>query len=423
MKTFDLSALQKPCECGRQHTLAVKDIIIEHDALTKLKDMLKDGILSGYSHPVILCDSNTLKAARGQMEEVIAALPVLELSPEGLHANNEGVALVEERIDRQADLILALGSGTIHDLSRYVAHEMGIDFVACPTASSVDGFVSTVAAMTWNGMKATLPAVAPVYVIADTTVLSKAPYRLTASGMSDLFGKYTALVDWRVAHLVTGEYICERICRMELDAINEVKECMAGLKSGDEEAHSRLMYALLLSGLAMQMVGNSRPASCAEHHMSHFWEMKVLNEELDALHGEKVGVGLLLVTREYHALERRIREGSCSVREWTGIEFDRIRDSFGKKGLYDATIKENTPDPMEGIKASDLEAKLTGIADIIRDGLPEEKELEDLLRRGGCCVTVGDIGLSEDIIPPSLELSCYVRNRLSLMRLKKMLVY
>ena len=261
MKTFDLSALQKPCECGRQHTLAVKDIIIEHNALKKLKGMLKDGILSDYSNPVILCDSNTLKAARGQMEEVIAALPVLELSPEGLHANNEGVALVEERIDRQADLILALGSGTIHDLSRYVAHEMGIDFVACPTASSVDGFVSTVAAMTWNGMKATLHAVAPVYVIADTTVLSRAPYRLTASGMSDLFGKYTALTDWRVAHLVTGEYICERICRMELDAINEVKECMAGLKSGDEEAHSRLMYALLLSGLAMQMVGNSRPAS------------------------------------------------------------------------------------------------------------------------------------------------------------------
>ena len=62
---------------------------------------------------------------------------------------------------------------------------------------------------------------------------------------------------------------------------------MKGIASGEPEDCEKLMYALILSGLAMQMVGNSRPASCAEHHLSHLWEMEVVNGPLDALHGEK----------------------------------------------------------------------------------------------------------------------------------------
>ena len=59
------------------------------------------------------------------------------------------------------------------------------------------------------------------------------------------------------------------------------------------------MYALLLSGLAMQMAGNSRPSSGAGHHISHLWEMEGINPALDALHGEKVGVALSLVCAKY----------------------------------------------------------------------------------------------------------------------------
>jgi len=464
--------LRGQCSCGREHMLAVKDIIIEKDALKQLPKMLENGILSSYRQPVILCDRHTLAAARMQLEGVLEHLPVIELDPKGLHADNSGVAAAEaalaaleengqaperaeihwgrEKEIGSIDLILALGSGTIHDLSRYIAHDRGIDFVSLPTAASVDGFVSTVAAMTWNGMKATLPAVAPVYVIADTAVIARAPYRLTASGMADLFGKFTAIADWQIAHAVTGEYYCERIARMEMDAIDDVKSCMDALRNDasdnagpssldltvqqiqaaaaatlseqTEEACAKLMYALLLSGLAMQMVGNSRPASCAEHHMSHFWEMEVLNDHIDALHGEKVGVGLLLVTRLYKHIAQKLRSGEYHVEAWGGLEMEKIEASYGKKGLMEGVMKENTPDPMARISPQQLKEAVPEIIRILDTTLPSEQEIRQLLTEGGCPASMEEIGLSCDLEEASLTLSPYVRNRLSFNRLRKMIV-
>ena len=416
-----------PCDCGREHKIEVKDIILGEYAAEKLLEALRNGDLSGYQYPMILCDQNTREAASGRLKKVWQLCDEIVLPAQNLHADNHGVDMVhrameEAGLDKEPDLLLAVGAGTIHDLTRYVAYERGIPFVSVPTAASVDGFVSTVAAMTWDGMKKTLPAVAPIYVFADTDIFSKAPYRLTASGVSDLMGKYIALADWRIAHEVTGEYICERICRMETDALETVCRCLDGLRDGTAEAYENLMYALLLSGLAMQMIGNSRPASCAEHHVSHLWEMEIINDYVDALHGEKVSVGLVLNLALYKKIAGSIHEGRCHVRPYEGLEDELIRETFGAKGLYEATIKENTPDPMLAVDAKQLENCLPKIAQII-DGLPEVDEILALLRRGGCVCDVGQIGLTEDIIPLTMQLSPYVRNRLSFNRISKMLVY
>lgn len=417
-----------PCSCGREHKIEVKDIVLGEHAAEELLKALRNGELSGYQHPMIICDQNTREAATYKLKEVWQLCSEIVLSPQGLHADNHGVDMVRQAMsaklgkEGEPDLLLAVGAGTIHDLTRYVAHEMGIPFVSVPTAASVDGFVSTVAAMTWNGMKKTLPAVAPIFVFADTGIFSRAPYRLTASGISDLMGKYIALADWRIAHEVTGEYICERICGMEMDALETVCGCLDGLKTGTAESYENLMYALLLSGLAMQMIGNSRPASCAEHHVSHLWEMEIINDHVDALHGEKVSIGLALNLELYKKIARSIHEGRCHTKPYEGLEDELIRETFGAKGLYEATIKENTPDPMLAVDPKQLDNCLPKIAQIIED-LPEADEILTLLRQGGCVYDVGQIGLTEDIIPLTMQLSPYVRNRLSFNRIRKMLVY
>ena len=415
------------CDCGREHKIKVKDIILGEHAAEKLWEAMRNGELSKYQHPIILCDQNTREAAIGRLREVWKLCSEIMLPSQNLHADNHGVDMVHQAMenagfDQEPDLLLAVGAGTIHDLTRYVAYEKGIPFVSVPTAASVDGFVSTVAAMTWDGMKKTLPAVAPIYVFADTGIFSRAPYRLTASGVSDLMGKYIALADWRIAHEVTGEYICERICRMEADALETVCRCLDGLKAGTAEAYENLMYALLLSGLAMQMIGNSRPASCAEHHVSHLWEMEIINDHVDALHGEKVSVGLVLNLELYKKIAKSIHEGRCLVKPYEGLEDELIRETFGAKGLYEATIEENTPDPMLAVDSKQLKKRLSKIAQII-DGLPEVDEILTLLKQGGCVCGVGQIGLTEDIIPLTMQLSPYVRNRLSFNRISKMLIY
>lgn len=417
----DADDFGRPCSCGKEHHIDVKDILIEAGAIDKLEEMMSEGELTEYISPLVICDINTYEATEEAMEDIYDRCQVITLDAEDLHANNYAVEIIQSNMEDDIDLILAVGAGTIHDLSRYVAHQQGIPFVSVPTAASVDGFVSTVAAMTWDGMKKTIPAVAPICVIADTDIFANAPSRLTASGASDLFGKYICLADWKIASLVTGEYICEEVCHLEKKAVKEVRSCAKGLREADSRDCEELMYALILSGLAMQMIGNSRPASCAEHHISHLWEMEVINGALDALHGEKVGIGLLLALREYKRIGKAIQEGRCQVREYGGMEEQLLKDTFGAKGVLDGILAENTPDPLEEIAPEVLEECLPQIAEII-EGLPDPEEMEELLERCGCVTKLEQIGLDESIVPMTLRLSPYVRNRLSLMRLRKMLV-
>ena len=365
------------CGCGKEHKIMVKDIIIESEAIKKLSMIMEK---EGFKNITIICDENTYAAAGEEIKEIIPKGKFINLKSENLNANEIAVQKVYECLSVENDVLIALGSGTIHDITRYVAYNKDIPFISVPTAASVDGFVSTVAAMTWRGDKKTFTAVSPIYVVADTDIFKEAPYRLTASGVSDLIGKYTALVDWKISSIVIGEYICNKVCNMEIDAVNKLCECVDDLVLGKLEAYEQLMYALILSGLAMQIIGNSRPASGAEHHMSHLWEMEVINKHLDAYHGEKVSVGLILVMEEYKKIKKSIENGRCRVKKYYGLEEDMLKEVFKSREMYDSIMKENTPDPLLNVNKVILQNRLESIAEIL-EKLPTLDFVKDTLKR------------------------------------------
>ena len=177
-----------------------------------------------------------------------------------------------------------------------------------------------------------MPGVAPLFVLADTDIIKEAPLYLALSGAGDIFGKYTALADWKIAHALTGEYFCPVIEKMTRQAVEAVYSCCRGLKTQDASAFEQLTYALILSGLAMQLMGNSRPASGCEHHISHLIEMgpAAFAFSSDALHGEKVGVGTILASRAYHHLGQ-IPDLSSLIREYAFPEEAVIRSFYGEK--------------------------------------------------------------------------------------------
>lgn len=411
---FQLDPFKAPCGCGIPHTVSVEEIVLESDALLALPGWVEK---REFHQPVMLCDHNTRAAAGDRLLALFdRPVEVVCLDPQGLHADEKAVALAESQLP-EADLLLAVGSGTIHDITRYLAAKMGIPFVSVPTAASVDGFVSTVAAMTWYGYKKTLPAVAPIAVFADSRILAAAPRRLTASGFADLLGKIAALADWRASHLVTGEPVCDRICQMEEDAMDAVCRQLSGIGAGDPDACEALMYGLLLSGLAMQMMGNSRPASGAEHHFSHLWEMEVINPHVDALHGEKVGVGLVLALEYYHRLADDLSAG-VGLSGYDGVEKELL-DRFEAPDVRRQVEEENTPDPLAAVDRKKLLAVREELAALLH-ALPTGEEAAGMLRQAGAPVAMADIGLDEGLAGLSARLSPYVRARLTVMRLAKL---
>lgn len=418
----DADDFARPCSCGREHHIDVKGIVIGSGAIEKLEEEMSDGDLKEYISPLLICDTNTYKVTEEQMEDIYDRCQVLILDADDLKSDERAVEIVENYMEEDIDLVLAVGAGTIHDLSRFVAHRYRIPFVSVPTAASSDGFTSTVADMTWNGVKKVFQASAPLFVFADTDIFSKAPARLTASGVSDILGKYIALADWKIASILTDEYYCQEIVKLGTKAVRTVKDNLKEIAAGEEDACEKLMYALVLSGLAMQMTGNSRPASGAEHHLVHLWDMEVINGHLNALHGEKVSAATMLVLLEYKKIADAIRRKNCRVHTYREEDGELLRETFGRKGVLEAVRKENEPELLDEISTRQLSDSLPEILEIL-DALPSVTDMQEMMSIAGCVNTVRDIGLPGEAVAESLRLAPYTRRKLSLLRLRKMLTY
>ena len=178
---------QGKCECGKEHATSTEFCVIEKGCLKNFSKYVKQFNFKGTS--VAIYDQNTYEATCNVRPN--ADFEIV-LSPENLHADNHGVAAAKESLPAKFDYLIAVGSGTVHDITRYIAYERGVEFISCPTAASVDGFCSSVAAMTWDGFKKTFTAVAPKIVVADTEIIKNAPIRLAKSGFGDMVGKYIA---------------------------------------------------------------------------------------------------------------------------------------------------------------------------------------------------------------------------------------
>ena len=156
--------------------------------------------------------------------------------------------------------------------------------------------------------------------------------------------------------------------------------------------------------------------------MSHLWEMEVINKHLDAYHGEKVSVGLILVMEEYKKIKKSIENGRCRVKKYYGLEEDILKEVFKSREMYDSIMKENTPDPLLNVNKVILQNRLESIAEIL-EKLPTLDFVKNTLKRAKAVTTLEEIGLSNDIKQNSIRVSPYVRSRLTLMRISKMLEY
>ena len=408
---IDANEYKRVCKCGKCHEMTTKACIIDSKCINDAENLIEKYGIFGKS--VAVYDENTYRAVGGAL--AFADYEVI-LSPDNLHADEHGVKQLSERLPEDYDYLIAVGSGTVHDITRFCAYEADKPFVSVPTAASVDGFCSSVAAMTWKGYKKTFTAKAPTLVIADLDIISKAPMRLTKSGFGDMIGKYIALADWKIANLIVGEYFCDYIYSMTFDATQAVLASAKGIARGDKDSYGKLTYGLLMSGLAMQLLGNSRCASGAEHHISHLIEMRPigLGAESSALHGEKVGVGTLLCARKYH---QTLENPKLCYDDYEPAEKEYIEKMFGN-GLTASIIEENRVDACFGIKGEAINSKLEQIKKIVNE-IPNAEALEEIYRELGVIGTLSEIGVPEELSDTLLEYSPLVRNRLTLMRLSR----
>ncbi len=257
---------------------------------------------------LVITDRHTMPMSR----PIVSALEGQGNPVELCHFDCDGPVADEATVARAraagegADYLLAVGAGTLNDVAKYAGFLLGKPSGVFATAPSMDGFTSGVTPLIENGFKITKNAQVAQDVLMDPAVLAAAPSVMIGAGVGDILAKYCCLTDWRMSSLLTGEPYNREAADLMDEAVRACDASIPSLIAKEKEGVEKLMNALLISGYAMVIAGNSRPASGAEHHMSHFLEMDFLRRGKPIpLHGVKVGLGTTVSLYLYHTLRSR----------------------------------------------------------------------------------------------------------------------
>ena len=410
---MDCSKYVGKCSCGRDHELETKMVVVEYDALSRFEEYMA-AVGLGNKRRTVVYDSFVYGLTEGKH---LKADQEIVLPSQGLRSEDVLIEDMMTKLDNP-EVLVAFGAGTIMDFGRYPAYKLGIPFVAVPTLASSDGFTASICSVILNGQKKSISMKAPALVVADLDIIKGAPKRLVSSGVNDILAKYVSLADWKIATLVSGEDYCPMVAGLAQEALDIMREAADKMAATGEIDHEAMTMAQMKSGLTMQLWDNSRAASGAEHLMAHLVEMKPPRfEQAEGIHGECVGVGTFAAGKEYH----RMAKLRPKARPFEPLTSEWVMEKFGER-LYDGIMKENAPDKdiLGKFAPQNIVDHWDEIVEII-NAIPPAEELEALYKACGCKYLPEHIGIDPSLSEEALDISAAIRNRLTLIRMKRVL--
>jgi glycerol-1-phosphate dehydrogenase [NAD(P)+] len=425
-----MMGLSFDCVCGRKHAIPIEYLAVRKGALGEVSAQMVIRGLKGKGG--LIYDRKIERSVVGKISKFLRAQGIpLSSFPVGdgeekLQPEVELSQRVAEGIDGDIDFLFSVGSGVISDLTKNAAAILGLPFFLIATAPSMNGYTSSMAALTDEGIKKTIMVPPAKAVFADLSVLMDSPVEMVRSGLGDIVSKSVCNADWKLSQLVKGTYFCPTPFRMTdrseplyLEAADEIRE-------RTENGIYALTDGIMRSGLSMTIIGTSTPSSGAEHVISHYWDLVALMEGREKLfHGVQVGVATVIMlklfdfirnypVRERVSLERLKREHRSKA--------DLEEHIAGKFGEYAAGVREEYFQKYMDWKEKQIE--LERILDGW-DGLWNELDpyirptgpVERALQRSGAASSYADLGKSRGEVCADIRESILIRGRYTVLDL------
>ncbi|MBN2302547.1 MAG: sn-glycerol-1-phosphate dehydrogenase [Lentisphaerae bacterium] len=382
---------------------------------------------------IVIADDNTWEAAGEKVDACLNAEGVATLEPlvfpgkPILHSDYEHVAKINKTLQGNDIIPVSVGSGTINDLVKRAAFESERRYLCVATAVSVDGYSSFGAAILRDGVKMTMDCPAPVAIVADTDVLKRAPYPMTAAGYADLASKITAGADWIVADFIGVDPIDTEAWKMVQKDLRLWLNSPAELKAGESEPFEKVFLGLTMSGLSMQYLRKSRPASGSEHLFSHIWEMENLEKNGEPVsHGFKVAIGTLMGTAlaetifAHDAADIDADEAVAKYPDWATRE-KQIRDRFGdtpiSKSMTDECRAKHLAPTDLSIRIAFLKDNWDALRSKTLERLYPYAELCDRFKAADVPVRPEQINLTRERVCDTIVSAQMMRNRYTILDL------
>ena len=396
--------IQTNCKCGKKHIFN-SEVIVKEGALLELP-----GLLAQFEAKKVflIADQNTYAAAGKTVTEIIKdTVKVVSciFAEASLEPDEHSVGRAIMYYEADCDVVIGVGSGVINDISKIVANVARKPYFIVGTAPSMDGYASATSSMTRDGLKISLPSKCADVIIGDLDVLCQAPTKMMASGLGDMLAKYVSICEWRIAHLITGEYYCEDIAQQVREALKKCVDNADGLLKRDKEAVKAVFEGLVIGGVAMAYAGVSRPASGVEHYFSHVWDMRGVEfgTQVD-LHGIQCAMATYHAIKLYEIVKTQTPDyekanayvtafdqsaWEQTLREFLGKSSEAMIALEKKEGKY---CKDTHPARFQMIAEN-----WNTIVKIIEEELPSAEEIAKLL---------DTIGISTDLITLGVDTEC-----------------
>lgn len=292
------------------------------------------------SHLRSLGIEGSLLIVSGSTETLSYAKEVLDiLNDFGFEANIVSVSMpdveaaskVSQAVgDYRVSAIIGLGGGKAIDVAKYAAKKSSKPFISFPTAPSHDGIASPFASLKGLGEVRSVEAATPMAIFVDMEYMARSPRRLLLAGFGDLVAKFTAVLDWRLAHLLHSEYYAEYAASLAIHSAKHVMSSWRRVRQASMDSYRIVVEGLISSGVAMCIAGSTRPASGSEHLFSHALDLVA---GYPALHGEQVGVGTIMMAYLHGKRWRTIRRvlrllGAPTSAKELGVSREKIVEAL-----------------------------------------------------------------------------------------------
>lgn len=415
----------KPCACGKVHSFFAR-VIAGDGVLKQLPARIKE---YGANKVFVLSDQNTYEAAGKQVCRLLESAGIAfnsysfrEAAPE---PDEHSVGSAVMHMDAACELIVGVGSGVINDIGKILSALSGKPYIIVATAPSMDGYASATSSMTRDGLKISLPSRGADVIIGDSEILCQAPMKLLRSGLGDMLAKYISICEWRIAHLLIGEYYCEDIAQLVRYAVNQCVTHAPGLLNREKDAVMAVFEGLIIGGVAMNYAGLSRPASGVEHYISHVLDMRAVEFHNKAeLHGLQCAVGTMIAAQLYERLEAVVPQKEKALVHAKAFDYapwsETLRSFLGKgaESMIALEKKEKKYDPcLHEVRLDKIVNQWDAIMEIVTQELPSVQKLKALYGQVGLPGTLTDIGEDENLFPTILRCTKDIRDKYVLSRL------
>jgi len=298
-----------------------REVIVGHNTTDQIKGMCSR--LATSKNVLIIADKNTKRISGDRIAKILSGAsyevnitvlpsPIIKKEiPVAWPSEKEVNVAIKAATKYQSELLLGVGGGSVIDVTKVAAYELSKMFISVPTSAAHDGMASPRASLKDKQGSISKTAVSPMAILADTAIISKAPYRMLASGCADVVSNLSAVLDWELAHRLKDEEFSTFAASLSKTSSMLLLDKAEDIRSGFEEAVWQAVKCMITSGVAMSVAGNTRPASGAEHMFSHMLDRIAPGK---ALHGEQCGVGSIMMLYLH------------------GEDWERIRDFLGDIG-------------------------------------------------------------------------------------------